>query len=72
MHGSTTPKTSARSLGFYVPQSTFPADRGQILCEARRSGAPDEVVNRLRDLPPPPATFASLQEVTDRLGASAS
>lgn len=71
-HAAAPVRTSAkdsRSLGFYVPRSTFPADRGQILCEARRAGAPDDVVAEVRRLPAPPARFSTLEEVADRLRA---
>lgn len=60
---------AAHSIGFYLPRSTFPAARGQLVCEAHRAGAPDDVVHLLRQLPPPPARFEDLQEVEDHLRA---
>lgn len=56
-----------RTLGFYLPHSTFPADRGQLLCAARRSGAPDGVVRLLRRLADPPATYPDLDGVLAQL-----
>ncbi len=56
-----------RSIGFYLPRSVFPASRGQLVCEARRSHAPDEVVALLRRLAGPPATYTDLQAVVDEL-----
>jgi hypothetical protein len=48
------------TLGFYLYRSSFPGDRGRLIADARRAGAPDVLVTLLSRLPAPPAEFADL------------
>jgi hypothetical protein len=57
------PLTVERHVGFYIPSSTFPAVRGQLVCEARRSNAPDAVVRTLQRLAPPPVRYEDMSAV---------
>ena len=57
-------------LGRYLPRSTFPADRSRLICQAHRSGAPDEVVALLRRLDPPGHVFADVDELCYALGTA--
>jgi hypothetical protein len=57
------PLTVERHVGFYIPSSTFPAARGQLVCQARRSNAPDSVVRRLQRLAPAPVRYRDLAAV---------
>jgi hypothetical protein len=65
--GAGVPAQRRRSIGFYLPRSTFPATRGQLVCEARRAQAPDEVVRLLRALPASPEVYPDLQSVSQRV-----
>jgi hypothetical protein len=55
-----------RSLGFYLYRSAFPAQRGQLVCEARRAGAPPELVRGLSRLSAP-TDFADLSALAAAL-----
>jgi hypothetical protein len=41
----------ARPLDFYLPPSSFPADRSRLVGDARRASAPDPIVQALVSLP---------------------
>jgi Protein of unknown function (DUF2795) len=56
-----------RSLGYYLPKYAFPAERGTLVCEARRWGAPQEVIALLCQLASPPAVYRDLHEVVTHL-----
>ncbi len=50
--GMTSAERDARSrLGRYLRRSVFPANRAQLLAEARENGAPDDIEQALRRLP---------------------
>ena len=53
-------------LARHLQPSVFPADRAMVVASARRMGAPDDLVERLRQLPD--GTFDHVEAVWEALG----
>jgi hypothetical protein len=53
-------------LARHLQPSVFPADRAMVVASARRMGAPDDLVERLRTLPD--GTFDHVEAVWEALG----
>ena len=56
-----------RPLGFYLTPSSFPADRAQLVGDARRAHAPESVVRLLRQLPDRAEPYADLSDLSREL-----
>jgi hypothetical protein len=61
------PSARDRPLGFYLYRSSFPGDRGRLIADARRAGAPDRFIDLLFRLPPPPRQFADIAKLEEEL-----
>jgi hypothetical protein len=71
MTGSPGPADEPRGLGFYLPRSVFPADRRQLVAQARRSGAPDAIIRLLQDLAGPSVVYTDVDDVRRQLRGNA-